>query len=234
VDSFYGDYKVGMKLLLSSCAIALTLCAASANAAVVKVGTAETGLSIPFDTYLGGSYYQQIYNKSLFGTGGNISQISFYNSLYPTGNVGTGNFTLWLSTSNDAISTYDAGFVQFPAASFTQVFAGKLSNPVGGVMTIDLSTLFNYSASQNLVLTIRNDDLSGDSNLFFDVDKNSPDTNSRFSAYVDQSPTTNDHGLVTGFNIAPVPEAATWAMMIAGFAMTGAAMRKRRLAVRFA
>ncbi len=54
--------------------------------------------------------------------------------------------------------------------------------------------------------------------------------NSRFSAY----DYDNNGGLVTSFNIAPVPEAATWAMMIAGFAMVGAAARRRRVAVSFA
>ena len=34
--------------------------------------------------------------------------------------------------------------------------------------------------------------------------------------------------------VAAVPESATWAMMIAGFAMVGASLRRRRTAVRFA
>jgi hypothetical protein len=40
-------------------------------------------------------------------------------------------------------------------------------------------------------------------------------------------------GTVT-FNATAVPEAATWGMMLGGFAMIGAAMRRRRTSVRFA
>jgi len=40
-------------------------------------------------------------------------------------------------------------------------------------------------------------------------------------------------GTVT-FNATAVPEAATWSMMLGGFAMIGAAMRRRRTSVRFA
>ncbi len=36
------------------------------------------------------------------------------------------------------------------------------------------------------------------------------------------------------FTGAPVPEPATWAMMIGGFALAGAAMRRRKLALRLA
>jgi len=36
------------------------------------------------------------------------------------------------------------------------------------------------------------------------------------------------------FNTAAVPEPATWAMMIGGFALAGAAMRRRHAAIRFA
>ncbi len=58
-------------------------------------------------------------------------------------------------------------------ASFTQVFNGNLPAVAGGALTLNLSTAFNYSASQNLVLIIRNTDLSGDGNLFLDYDNNS-------------------------------------------------------------
>jgi len=44
----------------------------------------------------------------------------------------------------------------------------------------------------------------------------------------------NLHTLALDGTMAAVPEPATWAMMIGGFALAGAAMRRRRTAIRFA
>ncbi len=44
----------------------------------------------------------------------------------------------------------------------------------------------------------------------------------------------NYHDLTFSATITPVPEAATWAMMLAGFGAVGVAMRRRRTAVSFA
>ena len=220
------------KTLLSTCAIALALCASSAPAAIV-VGTADTGASnsIPFDSYLGGYYFSEIYNKAKFGAGLTIKQLSFYQTKSSGGAPGTGTFTFWLGTSNAALSTFDTnGFFQYPDASFTKVYQGTLSALVNGRMDVNLTTAFNYSAAQNLVLIVRNDDLSGNGDLFLDVDANAVDLNSRINA----SSLDRNFGFVTGFNVAPVPEASTWAMMIGGFALAGAALRGRRKAVRFA
>ena len=224
---------MGKNFVLAACAAAIAFTAVPANATLVKVGTADTGSSIPFDTYLGGYYFSQIYSKAQFGTGGSINQISFYNTAYPGGNPGTGNFTLWLGTSSAAIPTFDNGgnFV-FPDASFTQVFSGALPSVASGALTLNLSTAFNYDASQNLVLIVRNTDLSGDGNLFLDYDNNSTAyMNSRFSAYNYD----NNGGLVTGFNVAPVPEPASWALMVGGLGIAGGMLRnRRRLSARFA
>ncbi|WP_253717505.1 PEPxxWA-CTERM sorting domain-containing protein [Sphingomonas sp. AP4-R1] len=51
-------------------------------------------------------------------------------------------------------------------------------------------------------------------------------------------PTTNTSGFIQFDNLtldtaAPVPESSTWAMMIAGFGLTGAAMRRRRRSIAF-
>lgn len=39
---------------------------------------------------------------------------------------------------------------------------------------------------------------------------------------------------VSNFSVTPVPEPASWAMMIGGFAIVGAAMRRRRTSIAFA
>ena len=64
-----------------------------------------------------------------------------------------------------------------------------------------------------------------------DADNNNGITNLRMSSY----PYDFNQGLVTGFNdIAAVPEPATWAMMMGGFALIGFSMRRRRTEVSFA
>jgi hypothetical protein len=55
------------------------------------------------------------------------------------------------------------------------------------------------------------------------------------SGNVEWSKTTNNYADLTfSATITPVPEAATWAMMLAGFAAVGGAMRRRRTVVSFA
>jgi hypothetical protein len=189
------------------------------------VGTADTANSIPFDSYLGGYYYQQIYGASAFSGPTTINSLTFYNSLYPGGTPGTGTFDLFLSTSSANISTFDANTgLPWLDGSFVQVFSGSLPAVSNGLLTIGLTTPFDYNpATGNLLLTVRNFSLGGDGNLFLDADQNNGLTNSRFSAY----PYDINQGLVTGFNAA-VPEPATWAMMLLGFAGIGAVMRRRR------
>lgn len=55
------------------------------------------------------------------------------------------------------------------------------------------------------------------------------------SGNVEWHKTTNNYADLTfSATITPVPEAATWAMMLAGFAAAGASMRRRRNVVSFA
>ena len=217
-----------MKKFLASCAFALAL-AGSANASVV-IGTADAGASssLPFDTASFGSHFAQIYNKAKFGGALTINSLSFYQTKTSGGSVATGNFTIWLGTSDAAISTFDNSAFPYPDSSFTQVYSGKLSAVTNGRLDIELSTLFTYAATKNLVMVVRNDDYSGNGDLFLDVDANAVDVNSTFSAY----PYNWNQGLVTGFNA--VPEASTWAMMIVGMGLVGSAMRRRKTAVSFA
>ena len=58
-------------------------------------------------------------------------------------------------------------------------------------------------------------------------------TNSRLNSYGFE--TAPETGIVaTAQTSAAVPEAASWAMMVAGFGVVGAAIRRRRVTVRFA
>lgn len=218
-----------MKILLSAAlAIGLSAAAITPSQAVV-IGTANgDSNSIPFDTYLGGYYFQQVYS----GLGStNINSLTFYNTKNPGGTPATGSFQLYLSyiSSSTNIAAFDnqGQNFAFPDGTFTQVYSGTLPALTNGKLDFALSTAFNYNPADGyLLLTVRNFDLSGDGNLFLDSVKNSSQTNSRFSAYMSDSNT----GLVTGFNeqVAAVPEPSTWAMMILGFAGVGFLAYRRR------
>ena len=175
-----------------------------------------------------GYYFQQIYSSANFAAPLKISQLSFFNSRYPaTTKPLTDTFTLYLSTTNAAVSSFDTDPMKYPDSSFTQVFSGTLSDLVNGRLDINLQTAFDYDPSMgNLVLTVKDFDLGSGGNLFLDADKNSGSTNMRMSIYGYDF----NQGLVTGFNdnlAAAVPEPATWAMMIAGLGLAGTALRRR-------
>jgi len=216
-------------LLLAAMALALLGAGVSPSNAVV-VGTADNSNSIPFDTYLGGSTYQQVYTglSSI-----NINSLTFYNSKNPGGTPATGQFQLYLSyvSSSTNVANFDNTNLTFPDSSFASVYSGTLPSLANGKLEFALSQTFNYNpANGYLMLTVYNPNLSGDGNLFLDVDKGSTQTNGRFSAY---NYPMFDQGLVTGFNeqVAAVPEPSTWAMMILGFAGVGfMAYRRRKVA----
>ena len=151
------------------------------------------------------------------------------NSIPPGGTPATGQFQLYLSyvTASTNIANFDATNVAFPDPS-SLVYSGALPALANGKLEFALSQAFNYNpANGYLMLTVYNPSLSGDGNLFLDVDANNPQTNGRFSAYPYQA---FNQGLVTGFNeqVSAVPEPSTWAMMILGFAGVGFVAYRRR------
>lgn len=221
--------KIAAALLFS---VATGFAAMPATATVI--GVADTTSAFPFgpSAYLGGSYYQQIYRAASFSSATTIQNLTFYSST-PNGTANSGTFRFFLSTSTAAIPTFDTSTsIPWSDPSYTQVYEGTLGSIVDGKLQINLSTAFNYDPSAgNLMLTIYNPTLSSNGTAWFDADNNNGLTNMRFSAY----PYNSNSGLVTGFNegVSPVPEPASWAMMIGGFGFVGAAMRRRRVSVRF-
>ena len=218
-----------MKRLILAATAACCMSAAFSPAQALVIGQADTTNSYPFGASGAGYYYQQIYSSANFAAPTKINQITFYNSLSPSTSTPLSDvFTFYLSTTKAGVATFDTDPMQYPDASFTQVFSGTLSAIADGRLDIALSTAFDYDPSMgNLVLTVKDFTLGSGGNLFLDADKNTSVTNMRMYSY----PYDFNQGLVTGFNdslAAAVPEPATWAMMIIGFGAVGSMVRTSR------
>jgi len=226
-----------MRSFLRTALVATALAAAAFSPAhALVIGTADSESSIPFGSTFGGYEFQQVYSKSSFGSSINISEITFYeNAQYAGGTPRPGTFDIYLSTTSATPQSFPNTATTTPDSTFTKVFHGSLPSIVNGKLDFQLPTSFYYDLSKgNLLLTVVTTDLLSDyyNPLYLNSDKNVGVTNMRDSIY-----TYNwNQGLVTGFNVAPVPEPSTWAMMILGFVGVGfmAYRRKSGLSVRIA
>jgi hypothetical protein len=68
-------------------------------------------------------------------------------------------------------------------------------------------------------------------NLTFDTNESTPPAQNREYAVFGLTGTNNPPILQFDTTIAPVPELASWAMLITGFGLAGAALRRRRVAI---
>ena len=85
----------------------------------------------------------------MFGAGINITryQLSTTPSEPRAATSATGNFRVFLSTTNEAISTFDTSFIPYGnVASYTNVYKGTLSPLSGGKLNIHLSPRHSTTA----------------------------------------------------------------------------------------
>jgi hypothetical protein len=125
----------------------------------------------------------------------------------------------------------------FDAASFVS-FSYEASNVSFTIDQSGLNTLSGQFAAFDFevfhfplnVVYVSGDDTNGDHRSFYSY------TTDGLGWFTDD--TTHGSGFDHEWDAAPpssdVPEPASWAMMIGGFGLVGAAMRRRRVAVRFA
>ncbi|WP_296595183.1 PEPxxWA-CTERM sorting domain-containing protein [Phenylobacterium sp.] len=245
------------KLTLSAVAAAsaLTLFAAPAVAADIIVPGANAGQSggsnnfMPFDLADGVSQrYQQFYNSSAFGD----APVTLYGIKFRLATTGgtpgapfdalIDNITINLSTAATDLAAASLTFAANVGADNTTVFDGPLhltsTSPTktSGVQPFDVLIQFEnpfvYDPTKgDLLLDVFN--FSGGETGLFDYITGGSDMLTRV---VGRQGGVNDTtaffqqraGLVTAFATTPVPEPATWALMISGFGLAGAALRRRR------
>lgn len=235
---------------------ALTLVAApSAHAADIIVGAnpGQSGGSnnfMPFDLPAGVSQrYQQFYSSAAFGS----APVTLYGIKFRLATDGgtpgaafdatIPNITINLSTAALDLGAASLTFANNVGADNQTVFDGPLhlssnaspkapgTGPQPFDVLIEFENPFTYDPAQgDLLLDVFN--FSGGQTGLFDYVTGGSDVLTRVvgpqgnvnapSAFFQQKA-----GLVTAFATAPVPEPATWALMIAGFGLVGAAMRRR-------
>jgi hypothetical protein len=223
---------MNLKLTL---AIAAAIVAAPA-AAAVTVGSPDSGNCYPFNcndsgTDVGPSiHYMQIYDASAFSGVTSFSSISFF-AYGPSGPAGviSGNYDISFHTTTASVG---AGYPILPLSNSAGFFNGALSSPLSAnTFTIAGSTYVYNPADGNLVMSIVVTDqanLPNSSNGYFLADYTGSVTTRAYNL-TNVGADSGGGGLVTQFGVVPEPQ--SWALLIAGFGLTGMAMRRRVKAV---
>jgi len=117
-----------------------------------SAGVSTSATTVPWSTYYGYSYAQQILTKTNINAdaAGNITGLKFYlgaSSVITNSN----DVVVYLGLTNKA--SFTSGTDWIPTTSLTQVFAGTVTNNAG-VVEITLPTPFAYDNVSNLVIAI--------------------------------------------------------------------------------
>lgn len=207
-----------------SCAALLTIVIpVVANATVVGTYTGA-GNCYPFGcsaNYYGGEY-QQVYTQSAFSGITSISSLTFYQQSGTS--LDSGLFNVYLSTTSAAVNGLSNHLANNIGADETLVYSGVLPSLSGGQLNLFLSTSFNYDPSAgNLLLTVTSTNNSP-TNTLLEADLTGTQTSRGFGVSTDRG------GLVTGFNVAPVPLPASVWTLVSGFVGLASLTRRRRAA----
>lgn len=209
---------------------------ATPQAHAVLIGTPGTGpaVSQPFGANPGG-LYQQVYAQELFTEGSvRINSLSFFTSSVPPIPVGSGTYTLSLSSTARGIDGLEDGRLtgETPALTVfnsnlgsdnTVVFNGALPAVSAGRLTFALTSAFTYNPNVGpLLLDVRSTGSNTPAVLFRGTEEG-VELTSRLIV-TNNSATAQQFGLVT--DITTVPEPMTAALLGAG--LLGLAGLRRR------
>ena len=221
------------KLLAGAALAAMTVAFVAAPAAAdVTVGSSDSGNCYPFvcndsGVSVGQSIdFQEIYSSTAFSGPLTFAAITFFTwSTQPAVSVLAGNYNITFGTT---LAPVGSGYPVGPLSNVVTFYNGALGGPVGSTYAIS-GTPYTYNpADGNLVMEIVVTNQTalgnGSGNGYFLADY----TGAQVSrAYLETNVGTGGPtgALVTRFG-AGVPEPATWALMLAGFGATGAALRR--------
>ena len=206
----WGD--VMNKLLLTSAAI-LALAGAPASAAtlVVGAGTDTTPLASTND-----------FASQLAGLGLTILRTNASLTLNGPANIQVDYF----ASESTFVDTFHLGTINFSETN-KSVFAAQLIGTLTNVASGPLAAYFTSSGHAN-------NHAPGSINFGYFLPRGTLSgaytSNVIWIGYDDQINNADDNhdDFILRLTVTPVPEPATWAMMIGGFGMLGAALRRRR------
>jgi hypothetical protein len=211
---------------------------------VVPAVKAGVIIGLPADSFAGSCFpfgcgysgeYQQVYTDSQFSGPMTIANLEFFNTA--SNNAATamnsGIWTISLSTTSADWNTLSSAFASNIGSNNTQVFSGNLYRPwaFGDALTINLSKPFTYNPLQgNLLMDVYATGTSAaGGTIFFDI--NGAYISNTIIGEVFTFPGGGNgvifgQGLVTGFNVAPVPIPGAILLFAPGL-MGLAAIRRR-------
>jgi hypothetical protein len=232
-------------------ALALAAFNAPASATTITVGKADEGNCYPFSCGAtdGITQYQQQYDKAAFNGPLTFNTLQFAQNYAYGPSYGIPYGSIIDSASYD-VSFYLSNVGYYGLSSDLQAnlgtFLGKLGTfTLGGAVSSVLNLSGNtitYDPSQGHLLmnveifgVTQTQGAYGTYQNFFNADGNTDVISRAWTTATDGSVGNSRDALQTTFALIPAtPEPATWAMMVLGFGIAGAALRRRRHAFRAA
>lgn len=226
---------VGVAALFCTAAFA----AAPVLAADLTIGTPEANFGNCWPFSCGPSdglgWYQEIYNGSAFASAVRIDSATFLGAFTRTdGTIDSASYDIrfYLSDKTTATVTGDR------LGNEGQLLADWGTFALGGVVADNLTFAgqsFVYDPTQGSLLmdvTVHDATQTFGEQTFFQEDPNT-DKIARIVGDEAGGQGPYNQALVTTFGTSAVPEPASWALMIGGFGLVGAAMRRRAAKVAF-
>jgi hypothetical protein len=165
-----------MKKLLLACLFsigALSSAQITLGSGTTTGGTSTSVATVPWSTYYGYSYAQQIITKANINAvaAGNITGLKFYMGASST-IANSNDIVVYVGLTNKSTFTSTSDWI--PTTSLTQVFSGTATNNAG-VVEITFSAPFAYDNVNNLVIAVDENKAGDDGGEFFYTYSNGAD-----------------------------------------------------------